>query len=90
MIEFTYDLSKYGNSTSDKSLLEVYKKLNIKPKIYSFLKRGSDERQFNSPGVDLSATGICRSKYSNYPEYHTSMDNFNIVSLKGLSGIQNS
>ena len=79
-------LSKYGNSTSDKSLLEVYKKLNIKPKIYSFLKRGSDERQFNSPGVDLSITGICRSKYSNYPEYHTSMDNFNIVSLKGLSG----
>ena len=32
-------LSKYGNSTSDKSLLEVYKKLNIKPKIYSFLKK---------------------------------------------------
>ena len=29
-------LSKYGNSTSDKSLLEVYKKLNIKPKIILF------------------------------------------------------
>ena len=31
-------LSKYGNSTSDKSLLEVYQKLNIKPKSYSFRK----------------------------------------------------
>ena len=79
-------LTKYGNSISDKSLLEVYKKLKIKPKIYSFLTRGSDERQFNSPGVDLNLTGICRSKYSNYPEYHTSLDNFDIVSLKGLNG----
>ena len=38
-------LTKYGNTHSDRSLIEAYKKLNIKPKIFSFLKRGSDERQ---------------------------------------------
>ena len=32
-------LSKYGNSTSDKSLLEVYKKLNIKPKNLFFSEK---------------------------------------------------
>lgn len=80
-------LSKYGNSPSDESIVEAYKYLKIKKyKIYSFLKRGSDERQYNSPGVDLKISSIFRTKYGEYPEYHTSLDNFNIVTLKGLKG----
>ena len=80
-------LSKYGNSLSDKSLLESYKLNKIKFKKYSFLHRGSDERQYNSPGVDLPISSIFRTKYGEYPEYHTSLDNFkNVVSLKGLNG----
>ena len=76
-------LSKYGNSLSDKSLLESYKLNKIKFKKYSFLHRGSDERQYNSPGVDLPISSIFRTKYGEYPEYHTSLDNFkNVVSLK--------
>lgn len=79
-------LSKYGNTLSDQSLIEAYKKLNIKPKIYNFLSRGSDERQYNSPGIDLPIASIFRSKYGEYREYHTSLDNFNLVSIKGLKG----
>jgi aminopeptidase-like protein len=78
--------TKYGNTNSDKSLKEAYKKLKIKPTIYNFLKRGSDERQYNSPGIDLPVTSIFRTKYGEYPEYHTSLDNFDLVTKKGLSG----
>ncbi len=79
-------LSKYGNTPADKCLLMAYKKLQINFKKYSFLDRGSDERQFNSPKIDLPIASIFRSKYETYPEYHTSEDNFNIVTLKGLKG----
>ena len=78
--------SKYGNTLSDQSLIKSYKKLNIRPKVYSFLQRGSDERQYCSPGIELPIASIFRSKYGEYPEYHTSHDNFNIVNLKGLKG----
>jgi aminopeptidase-like protein len=78
--------TKYGNTPSDDSLRKAYKKLKLRYKTYSFLKRGSDERQYNSPGIDLPIASIFRTKYGEYKEYHTSEDNFKMVTVKGLNG----
>ena len=84
--QYSCMLSKYENTPSDTAIIEAFKKLKIKYKKYSFLERGSDERQYNSPGIDLPIASIFRTKYGKYPEYHTSLDDFNLVTLKGISG----
>jgi len=79
-------LSKYKNTQSDLAIIEAYKTLKIKYKIYPFTERGSDERQYNSPGVDLPIASIFRTKYNEFPEYHTSLDDFKLVTKKGIKG----
>ena len=50
------------------------------------MKRGSDERQYNAPGVELPVVCYCRSKFVEYPEYHTSKDDMTVISPEGFQG----
>lgn len=82
---YSYLKTKKENTLSDKVALETLKKIRAKKKIYNWKSRGSDERQFNSPGVDLNIGSIMRSKYDTYKEYHTSLDQLgSFVTAKGL------
>ena len=80
---YTHLLSRHGNCLADQALsAALFGKENVV--IKSFAYRGSDERQYNSPGIDLPVCGFSRSKFGDYPEYHTSLDNFDVVTEAGL------
>jgi len=80
--------SRMGDSLADKALQAALMGLD-NVAMYSFLERGSDERQYCAPGGDLPLCGFSRTKYGEYPEYHSSADNFDVVTAEGLNGSLN-
>jgi len=80
---FTLISSIEENTYADKIALRVMKKRK-KFKKLSFLYRGSNERQFGCQNLNLPYVTICRSRFGDYKEYHTSDDNLNFINGKNL------
>jgi len=83
---FTFLASRDGDLRIDRTARRVIAtRDNVRE--YSYLGRGSDERHYGAPGVDLPMISLMRSRYADYPEYHTSLDDLdNVVTPTGLQG----
>ena len=83
---FSFMPSRLGKTLPDKIANHIISRFYPQTKKYSFLERGSDERQFCTPLIDLPVVSLMRSKYGTFPEYHSSDDNLDFISQEGLNG----
>lgn len=81
----TYKQSRSGNAPIDRAAAHVLGQDDEPYKIEPFIPYGYDERQYCSPGFDLSVGCLMRTPNGKYPEYHTSADGLDLISAPALS-----
>ena len=82
---FTYKKSRRGDAEIDRAFSYLLSHSCDGSKVMEFQPYGYDERQFCSPGFDLPVGCVMRTPFGQYPEYHTSADNLEFVSLDALT-----
>ena len=83
--KFTYKTTRQGNAEIDKVVINALKDSKREFKAIDFSPYGYDERQYCSPGFNLSVGCLMRTPHGEYPEYHTSADNLEFVKAENLA-----
>ena len=73
----TYKRSRQGVSLVDRAGAHVAQ--HAGGRVLDFVPWGWDERQFNSPGFDLPVGCVTRSLEGEFPEYHSSADDLDLI-----------
>lgn len=80
----TYKQSRQGRSLIDRVMTHILKHRGKPHRTIEFYPYGYDERQYCSPGFDLPVGCLMRTPHGEYPEYHTSADNLELVKTESL------
>ena len=83
--DYSFLASREGTSPIDRIGRRVVRS-TPQPVEYSYLDRGSDERTYAAPGIDLPLISLMRTKYGKYRGYHSSLDDLDFVTQTGLHG----
>ena len=83
---FTYKFSRRGGTLADRAALHVLEHSGEPSGTTDYYPAGSDERQYCSPGFDLPVGSLMRTPYFEFPEYHTSLDDLELVTPEALAG----
>lgn len=83
--DYSYLASRLGSTRIDDIARHVVS-ARPQPAFYTYLDRGSDERTYCAPGIDLPLVSLMRTRYGNYPEYHSSLDDLTVITPSGLQG----
>ncbi len=75
----TYKRSRGGNAAIDRIGAWVLSRLDARARCIDFLPYGYDERQLCSPGFDLPVGRLTRTPNGEYPQYHSSADDFDLL-----------
>jgi aminopeptidase-like protein len=74
-----YKKSRKSTAEIDRAAALVLKQSGQPYEILDFSPYGYDERQYCSPGINLSVGRLSRTPHGTFPEYHTSADNLEFV-----------
>jgi len=80
-----YKATRAGDHAIDRAAWHVLSTEFHGSKRLEFEPWGYDERQFNSPGIDLGIGRLTRTPNGQFPEYHTSADNPDFLSAEALA-----
>ncbi|GIW87715.1 MAG: peptidase M28 [Isosphaeraceae bacterium] len=83
---FHYKRTRQGNADIDRAVIAALRHRPEGLVIRDFDPFGFDERQYNSPGINLMVGRLTRTPDGEYPEYHTSADNLALVRPEALAG----
>jgi aminopeptidase-like protein len=80
----TYKESYFGDAIVDRIASHVLRYYCPDARIQNFNPSGSDERQYNAPGVRIPVGSLMRSSHGEFKQYHTSLDDLNLISGDAL------
>jgi aminopeptidase-like protein len=81
----TYKKTRSGAAEVDQAAAHVLRNYEGESEVREFIPYGYDERQYCSPGINLPVGCLMRTPFAEFPEYHTSADNLELIRPEHLA-----